>query len=141
MDKMYARYKNDVEFLGIYIREAHPTDGWRLASNDKVGIAIAQPRTIEERLGVAAQCSTALEVSMPLLVDRLDNAVESVYSAFPDRLYLIDKKGRIAFKSGRGPFGFEPRELERSLAILLLEQARDAVQPPAETVGTEAESP
>ena len=143
MDKMYARYKNDVEFLGVYIREAHPTDGWRLASNDRAGIAIAQPRTLEARIGVAARCSTALEVSMPLLVDRIDNAVEAVYSAFPDRLYLVDKQGRIAFKSGRGPFGFQPRELERSLVMLLLEQERDAspeAEKPAEKPATPAAS-
>ena len=30
---MAARYKDNVEFLLVYIREAHPTDGWQ-APND-----------------------------------------------------------------------------------------------------------
>ena len=137
MDKMYARYKTDAEFLGIYIREAHPSDGWSMPSNDRVGITIAQPRTIAERVDIAAQCSEALEVSMPLLVDHIDNSVEQVYSAFPDRLYLIDAEGKIVFKSGRGPFGFEPRELERSLVMLLLKSEKNAPTPlekPAQAV-------
>lgn len=137
MEKMYARYKERVEFLGIYIREAHPTDGWRLSSNDRVGITIAQPRTIEERVGVAAQCSEALEVSMPLLVDHIDNSVEQTYSAFPDRLYLIDEQGKVAFKSGRGPYGFEPRELERTLVMMMLE--RDKLAPPEPEKSAEPE--
>jgi hypothetical protein len=32
---------------------------------------------------------------------------------------LIDRLGKIAYKSGRGPFGFKPAELEHSLVLLL----------------------
>jgi hypothetical protein len=37
----------------------------------------------------------------------------------PSRLYLIDGAGKVAYKSGRGPFGFKPAELEHSLVLLL----------------------
>ncbi len=37
----------------------------------------------------------------------------------PGRLYLIDPEGKVASKSGRGPFGFKPAELEQSLVMLL----------------------
>jgi hypothetical protein len=40
----------------------------------------------------------------------------------PSRLYLIDREGRIAFKSGRGPWGFRPAELEQALVLLLAEE-------------------
>jgi len=33
--------------------------------------------------------------------------VEKAYTGWPDRLYLIDKEGRVAFKSAPGPFGFK----------------------------------
>jgi hypothetical protein len=39
----------------------------------------------------------------------------------PDRLYVIDAEGRIAYKGGRGPFGFRPAEMEQSLAMAILE--------------------
>jgi alkylhydroperoxidase family enzyme len=58
---------------------------------------------------------------MPLVVDEMDDRVGHAYSGMPDRLYLIDRKGRIAYKGGRGPFGFKPGELEQSLVMLLLE--------------------
>jgi hypothetical protein len=37
------------------------------------------------------------------------------YNALPDRLYLIGKDGRIAFKGGHGPLGFKPAELEAAI--------------------------
>jgi hypothetical protein len=71
---------------------------------------------------VAARCSAALEISMPLLVDGIDGEVDEAYAAFPDRLYVIDSRGRVAYKGGRGPFGFDPRELETALILTLLEE-------------------
>ena len=59
---------------------------------------------------------------MPLVVDEMDDRVGHAYSGMPDRLYLIDREGRIAYKSGRGPFGFKPDELEQSILMLLLEE-------------------
>ena len=39
-----------------------------------------------------------------------------------NNLYLIDRAGKVAYKSGRGPFGFKPGEMEQALAMLLLDQ-------------------
>jgi alkylhydroperoxidase family enzyme len=126
LEELKQRYGDQVEFLAIYVREAHPTDGWRMNSNDKAGIAIQQPRDEGERVNVAQRCCSSLKISMPLLVDEMDDRVGNAYSGMPDRLYLIDRKGRIAYKSGRGPFGFKPGELEQSLILSLLDQGSAA---------------
>ena len=105
---MYKRYGDRVAFLGIYVREAHPTDGWPLPSNQKAGIALSQPVDLGERFAVAKKCCTLLKMTMPLLVDELDDRVGHAYSGMPDRLYLIDQDGKVAYKGGRGPFGFKP---------------------------------
>jgi hypothetical protein len=41
---------------------------------------------------------------MPILVDGVDDRVGRAYSGMPDRLYLVDRKGKVVFKSGRRPF-------------------------------------
>jgi alkylhydroperoxidase family enzyme len=84
-------------------------------------VSFAQPTTKQERDAVAAQCCTALKMTIPLLVDSLDDRVGHAYSGMPDRLYLIDKYGRVAYKGGRGPFGFKPGELEQAIIMNLLE--------------------
>ena len=60
---------------------------------------------------------------VPMVVDGIDNRVGEAYSGFPDRLYLIDIDGKVAYKGGRGPFGFIPQELEQALLMSLLEQS------------------
>jgi hypothetical protein len=115
------RYGDKVEFLGVYVREAHPLDGWRMDSNDKAGIRVAQPTTEDERTNVAARCCQSLNMTMPLLVDRLDDRVGHLYSGMPDRLYLIGRDGRVVYKGGRGPFGFKPGELEQSIVMHLVD--------------------
>ena len=121
---MKKRYGNRVEFIGIYVREAHPTDGWRVEGNDRAGVSFAQPTTKLERDAVAAQCCTALKMTIPLLVDGLNDAVGHAYSGMPDRLYLIERYGRVAYKGGRGPFGFKPGELEQAIIMNLLEDGQ-----------------
>ncbi len=95
-----------------------------MASNDAAGIAIAQPRSFEERTKVATQCCSALKMTIPLVVDTLDDRVGHAYSGMPDRLYVIDRDGRVAYQGGRGPFGFKPGEMEQALLLLLLEEQR-----------------
>ena len=119
---MHKRYGDRVAFLAVYVREAHPTDGWRMESNDKVGISILQPQGKSDRLAVAKTCCSALELTMPLLVDDMNDRVGHAYSAMPDRMYLIDQNGRVAYKGGRGPFGFQPGELEQSLVMLMMDK-------------------
>ena len=87
-------------------------------------IVFAQPKTRDERAEVAAQCCVALKMTMPLLVDDLDDRVGHAYSGMPDRLYIIDRDGRVAYQGGRGPFGFKPGEMEQSLVMLLLDQPK-----------------
>jgi hypothetical protein len=123
LKKMAVRYHDQVDFVAIYLREAHPTDGWKMASNERVGINVAQPKSIQERCEVAHLCDSALAMGIPILVDDLNDTVGRAYSGFPDRLYLISREGRVVHKSGRGPFGFRPRELEQSLIMLLLDKS------------------
>ncbi len=99
-----------------------------MESNDRAGIALAQPRDKAGRIEAAATCCTLLEMRMPVLVDEIDDRVGNAYSGMPDRLYVIDREGRVAYKGGRGPFGFKPGEMEQSLVMMLLDEADDSTE-------------
>ena len=115
----------------MYVREAHPIDGWRMESNDRVGVAVAQPKSDLQRNEVAAQCHDLLEMNMPVLVDEIDDRVGRAYSGMPDRLYVIDRQGKVAFKSGRGPSDISAGEMEQAMIMLLLdEEAAAEAAPP-----------
>jgi len=122
VDALYETYGDRVNFLMVYVREAHPDDGWKMESNTKAGVAVMQPKSFADRVEVAGAFCSRLDPRIPVVVDDVADPVGNAYSGMPARLYLVDRDGRIAFKSGRGPFGFKPRELEQALAMLLLER-------------------
>ena len=115
LEELYERHGEDTAFFVVYIREAHPEDGWVLESNREAGIALRDPATDEARIETATTCATRLHTTIPVLVDGLDDAVASAYGAWPDRLYLIGRDGRVAFQGGEGPFGFLPAELAAAI--------------------------
>lgn len=98
-----------------------------MKSNDRDDVMFAQPKTLKERVEIASVCCEKLKITMPLLVDDLDDRVGHLYSGMPDRLYLIDRAGRVAYKGGRGPFGFKPGELEQAIILNSLESAQPAL--------------
>ncbi len=124
VEELYKLWKDDVEFVRVYVREAHPVADERAATstNALAGILFKQPTTLEERCDIAMKFTSAMHVTTPLLVDGIDNRVGQTYGAWPDRLYVVDRSGRIAFTGGPGPFGFNPREMEQSLAMMLLDE-------------------
>jgi hypothetical protein len=112
---MAERYRDRAEFLVVYIREAHPEDGWVVTPNRAEGIRIQDPTTTDEREHVAETCALRLQIRMPVVVDEVDDAIARAYGALPDRLYLIGRGGRVAFRGDPGPFGFRPEALEEAL--------------------------
>ncbi len=119
---MKNRYKDQAVFLGVYVREAHAADGWWPQPEGAAACDVKQPKTFLERQEVANQCCSALKITMPLLVDEIDDRVGHLYSGMPDRLYIIGRDGKVLYKGGRGPFGFRPKEMEQNLVLHLLEQ-------------------
>jgi hypothetical protein len=115
LHELYDRYLGDVAFYVVYIKEAHPEDGWVLADNRRERIAVADPTSAAGRAVVAQSCAVALAVRIPLLLDGPDNEVARQYGGWPDRLYLIGADGRVAYQGGEGPFGFLPEELESAI--------------------------
>lgn len=56
-----------------------------------------------------------MDFPLPLRVDLIDNSAMTAYAAWPERLYIIDEAGGIAYKGGNGPIFFEPDEVEEWL--------------------------
>lgn len=116
LHRLYDTYGHDVAFYVVYIREAHPEDGWVVSENRSADIAVVDPTTSEERAAVADACVVRSAIRIPVLLDRIDDAVARAYGAWPDRLYLIAEDGRVAYQGRMGPFGFLPEELEAAIS-------------------------
>ena len=87
--------------------------------NVREKVVYQSPQNTEERIDLANVCVKNLGIEMPALVDNFDNSTDTAYSGWPDRLYVIDRDGTIAYKSAPGPFGFKPADMERVLADVI----------------------
>jgi iodothyronine deiodinase-like protein len=119
LEELYDRHGDAVAFFIVYIREAHPEDGWILESNREDGIALADPTSLAERADAAQACALRLRTRIPMLLDGVDDEVALAYGGWPDRLYLIGRDGRVAFQGEVGPFGFKPEELAHAIELEL----------------------
>lgn len=119
LNRLYIDYRERAAFYVVYVQEAHPIDGWQLEVNRKDDVLMASTHTLDERCEAAQACVLDLGIELPALVDEVDDRVERAYTAWPDRLYVIDRDGRVAYKSDAGPFGFEPAAVDTALKRLL----------------------
>jgi hypothetical protein len=116
--QLYNDYKDHVDFLTIYIREAHPLDEWQMKSNekDKDDVCYAQPKNIEQRVAIAQDFTKRYKFAVPFGIDQMSNAANDAYAAWPERLYIVDENGHIRYKGGNGPFKYDPKEVRSWLA-------------------------
>lgn len=115
LNELYARYKEQVHFHIVYIREAHPAAGWQVPNNLIENIIYDEPATDAERTEVASACQLGLDLHMPMLIDSIDNDIDEKYVGLPMRLFLVDGDGKIAYAGDKGPFGWDDEAFEEAL--------------------------
>jgi hypothetical protein len=134
--QIYNDYKEHADFLTVYVREAHPTDEWQMKSNlkEKDDVCYAQPKTLEQRLVIANDFTKRFKFPLPFGIDDMSNAANDAYAAWPERLYIIDESGHIAYRGGMGPFNYNPAEVREWLAARYGAVKHEAPKAPASAV-------
>ena len=88
INHLYDEFRgDDIEFLFVYVREAHP------------GEKIPAHRSLHEKIRAARLARDEEEIKMPVVVDDLRGSIHRKYSRLPNPAFLIDKAGSIAFRS------------------------------------------
>ena len=125
--ELHQKHRDDVEFIVVYVKEAHASDAWWLGrsrtqtllhelSRNPARLDVAEPVTLAQRRKVAASCQANLfDGVVPLYVDSMKNEVNEMYAARPTRIYLIGRDGRVVYNPGIGPFGFSPDDLDTAI--------------------------
>jgi alkyl hydroperoxide reductase subunit AhpC len=86
LNDLYEQYGGEVEFLFVYVREAHPGD------------ELGSHKEMRDKVSAAEQLRDEEEVEMPIIVDDLNGRIHRKYGKAPNPTYLIDRSGRIAFR-------------------------------------------
>jgi hypothetical protein len=108
-------------FLIVYSKEAHPAGEWDVQRNKDDGIQVRQPVDFDARLALAKQAKENLKISLPIVVDEIDNKVGEAYGLLPNGAVVIGRDGKIAARQSWA----DPRGIRRHLEAAL----KPATQP------------
>ena len=115
VEQIRKDFQDQVELVLVYIKEAHPGDEWQMDSNVESEVVFDQPKSFEARVDLARTFMDRMKVETDTFVDDIRNTALACYAAWPERIYVIDREGRIVYKGGMGPFYFKPDELRKFL--------------------------
>ena len=68
---------------------------------------------------MAQVCSLQLPMDIPMLLDGIDNRIDTLYAALPERLYLLDAEGTVRYRTVVGSPGFDVPAWEEAIAQLV----------------------
>ena len=63
-------------------------------------------------------CLKTMDLTMPCLLDNMENTTEQAYGGWPDHICIVDINGKVAYGGDRGPKGFNPAEAGKALEAL-----------------------
>jgi hypothetical protein len=114
VDQVYQKYKDQAEFLFIYVREAHPDSVLSVIDRDgrETLLKIPQAADLTARTDSAAACQRTEKLTMPVAVDTLDNRVGKAYAGWPNRMVVVGTDGKVVYASPAAPRGTNAQQLQ-----------------------------
>ncbi len=96
MEKLKSEFGARVHFLIVYTREPFPSDAAPVERNKDDEIYVDQPKDYAGRTALAKEVRTRLRITIPILIDTMDDQTVKAYGGFPNGAVVIDKDGKIA---------------------------------------------
>jgi peroxiredoxin/Spy/CpxP family protein refolding chaperone len=111
LEKLNRNVGSKATFLVIYTREAHALGEWEVERNKDDNVQIEQPKTDAERHQLAKQAVATLNITVPVLVDTIDDTVAKAYGLTPNGAVVIGRDGKVAARQR----WFEPVALRQMI--------------------------
>jgi len=127
VETLYKAYKDKAQIFLVYIREAHPAPEKAQADRPAgkqqpqraANVAIAQPKTIDERAIAADKCMKGLNMTIPILLDPIEGDYLKAYGGWPAGTVVIDIDGKVVHWTRGAPSGARPKDAEAALKKLI----------------------
>lgn len=108
VDELQKQFGDAVRVVVVYTIDAHPkgdpcpyTDKeWVPADNERDGVVVRQPTTLQERLTLAHQYQSRFSQGAVILVDTMDNASWNALGKAPNLGLLVDSHGVVRVRQG-----------------------------------------
>lgn len=100
LKRLHADFGKEIAFVMLDVREAHPGENY------------PQPETFERKLAHARALRDTYQLPWPVAVDGLDGTLHLPMDGKPNSAYLVDRNGKIVFRS---IWARDERSLRRAL--------------------------
>lgn len=102
-ESLAKEFADRANFIVIYTIEAHPKGDpspysgkeWVTPKNEQERILLPQPKSQAERATVAKSCIAKEKLTVPVVVDTMENTVWKAYGSAPNCAYVVDRGGKI----------------------------------------------
>lgn len=111
LNQLYRKFGDDLRFVMVNVREAHP------------GARVPQPKTAAAKLAHAAKLKARHHIPFDVAADDIDGTTHRLFGGRPNSAYVISPAGRILF---RAQWANETAAIGRALADIV---ARRPVAP------------
>lgn len=113
---------HDVTIVHIYVREPHP--------EERAFKQYTQHADYEQKMAYARELVELKAVTVPVVVDEMDEAINQLLGGLPNTIWVIDKVGDIRYKSTWA----DVDKADRALAELVsADDPNNPVEPTFET--------
>jgi thiol-disulfide isomerase/thioredoxin len=102
--QLYQEFGNDLRFVMVNVREAHP------------GARVPQPKTAAVKLANAAKLKARHHIPFDVAADDIDGTTHRLFGGRPNSAYVISSAGRILF---RAQWANETAAIGRALADIV----------------------
>ncbi|EGG15861.1 thyroxine 5'-deiodinase [Cavenderia fasciculata] len=93
----------------------HPSDEWYVGG-DEISLCHKQPTNMRQRFQIIKNFKDYCnDLTVPILVDLMDNNFQAGYDAVPERIFVIENNKTFSYVGGPGPFEFFPEQVKEYL--------------------------
>lgn len=104
MKGLAESFGKKITFVMIYVREAHPRDGFSLQPFS----VIDDPLTIEKRTHEAASWKKQFKMPFQVLIDDMMDTTAARWASWPVRLFVVSNKRKVVYAGAPGPWYCKP---------------------------------
>ncbi len=113
--RLHRTFGDRFAFALVYIREAHPSNGFHTNSP----FAIRDTNLFPDRAAAALRFARERGIGFPVFVDSMDDRHAVRWAAWPTRLFVVDRRGTVVYAGQQGPWFVKPlRGFEMNLTAI-----------------------
>jgi len=103
LNEWQSQFSGKINFLLVYIAEAHATDVWPLGNH----VCLSSHKTIKERENAAQLLVSKYDCKLPILLDSMSDEFDNAFSIWPERYYVLKNNLVEHVFKPKHEFGFD----------------------------------